>query len=113
MKKFEFITLPNGLSLCKLMQYKPTKEKCQITKVNPEVIETNLESPNFGKLVIPLTVDIILFRELDGIPYKVPMKNISQYDLTVWNENMNQYRVVTYKRRKKPVRTILYAGVIK
>lgn len=113
MKNSEFQTLPNGLPLCKLMQYKPTKEKCQITKVNPEVIETNVESPNFGKLLIPLTVDIIIFRELDDIPYRVPIKNVSQYDFILWNENMNPYRVVTYKRRKKPVKTILYAGVIK
>jgi len=41
------------------------------------------------------------------------MKKFEFIALPIWNENMNPYRVVTYKRRKTPVRTILYTGVIK
>lgn len=106
MKTTENITLPNGLPLYKLMLYKPTKEKCQIVKVNKVKLD------ELGRVLVPLSVDIILFRKLHNISYNVLMYNISQYDLIVWTENMNPSRDVLYKHKRKQTRIVHYIQAI-
>ena len=103
MKNIELPTLPNGLPLWKLMQYKVTGEQCRIIKVNPEKINTDL-----GTITYPLTVDIRITREALGIKYNEIIKEILPYDLIVWNESMNPHREVTYRTRKGQTRTVRY-----
>ena len=103
-------TLPNGLPVWKLMRFKVTKEKCQIIKINPEVLDTKVHSESFGKVIKLLSIDIQIKRVTLGVPHTDRFEDISQYDLEVWNESMNPKREVTYKRRNKSIRTVVYGN---
>lgn len=106
-------TLPNGLPIYKLMCYKPTGEKCQIVKINPAILETNLESKAFGTIIQPLDVDVKVTRTLAGIDYTVILDHISPYDLIVWNEKMTPDHIFSIRTRKGKVRNIYYPQTIK
>ena len=96
-------TLPNGLVTWKYVRYKVTNDKAQIIKVNNPI--TNIK----GQITTPGSVDIQLFKVLNGIPYKELLKEVSPYDLEVWNESMQPYKRVVYRtKRKHQVREVQY-----
>lgn len=106
--KNELPTLPNGLPLWKLMQYTPTKEQCRIVKVNEPIIDVNPISSAFGKIIVPLTVNIRIIRKTLDIEHAVIIENILPYDLIVWTESMSPHKEVTYRTKKKQARTVYY-----
>lgn len=111
MKNTELPTLPNGLPLYKLMQYKVTKEQCQIIKTNKAVFDNNVESETFGQLLKPFSLDVKITRILQGIKYAV-IETVSEDDLIVWNEKMTPDHEVTYITRKRQARTVYYEQTI-
>jgi hypothetical protein len=95
MKNTELPTLPNGLPLWKMLQYKETKEQCRVVKVNKPTLDWN-------------SVDIKIIRTTNGIKHSVVIEEISIEDLIVWNESMNIPKQVTYRTRKRQTRTVYY-----
>lgn len=93
------LLLPNGLPIYKMMQYKPTGEKCQFVKINNDKIsEVTIDT---------ITVDVKIIRTLQGINYTV-IETVNLNDLIIWNESMNPHREVTYRTRKHQARTVVY-----
>lgn len=115
----ELATLPNGLPLYKLMQYKVTKEQCKIIKVNPEhtkkmpVYDPDTDMWEDKAITIPLTVRIKINRITAGIEHVVYIDEVFPIDLIVWNEKMTPDHIITYRNRKRKTRTVMYYQTIR
>lgn len=95
----ELPTLPNGLPLWKMMQYKVTGEQCRVVKINDKIAEGNIDD---------ITVDIKIIRITATIKHTVIIEKVILDNLIIWNESMNPHREVKYKRRGDIQRTVIY-----